>query len=68
MDRYAKIRPKKLGKGLGEMHLKSAECNPKMFGFPVKGFIGTTDQKKGWEKNWSDCLFKFKGTTTIINS
>ncbi len=47
---------KKLGKGLGEMHLKSSESNPKMFGSPVEGFIGTTDQKKGWEENWIDCF------------
>ena len=40
---------KKLGKGLGELHLKSAESNPKMFGFPVEGFIGTTDQKQAWK-------------------
>ena len=45
---------KNLGKGLGEMHLKSAESNPKMFGFPVEGFIGKTVQKKGWEDNWID--------------
>jgi fructosamine-3-kinase len=51
---------KKLGKGLGEMHLKSAESNPKMFGFPVEGFIGTTDQKKGWENNWIDCFLNLR--------
>ena len=51
---------KKLGKGLGEMHLKSAECNPKMFGFPVEGFIGITDQKKGWEDNWTDCFLNLR--------
>ena len=51
---------KKLGKGLGELHLKSAESNPKMFGFPVEGFIGTTDQKKGWEKNWVDCFLNLR--------
>ena len=51
---------KKLGKGLGEMHLKSAESNPKMFGFPIEGFIGTTDQKKGWEDNWLDCFLKLR--------
>ena len=51
---------KKLGKGLGEMHLKSAESNPTMFGFPVEGFIGTTDQKKGWENNWSDCFLNLR--------
>ncbi len=51
---------KKLGNGLGEMHLKSAESNPTMFGFPVKGFIGTTDQKKGWEDNWSDCFINLR--------
>ena len=51
---------KKLGKGLGEMHLKSAESDPNMFGFEVDGFIGTTDQKKGWEDNWTDCFLKLR--------
>ena len=51
---------KKLGKGLGELHLKSAESNPKMFGFPVEGFIGTTDQKKGLEENWIDCFLNLR--------
>jgi len=51
---------KKLGKGLGELHLKSAESNPKMFGFPVDGFIGTTDQKKGLEDNWIDCFLNLR--------
>ena len=51
---------KKLGKGLGEMHLKSSESNPKMFGSPVEGFIGTTDQKKGLEDNWIDCFLNLR--------
>jgi len=51
---------KKLGKGLGELHLKSAESNPKMFGFPVEGFIGTTDQNKGLEDNWIDCFLNLR--------
>ena len=51
---------KKLGKGLGEMHLKSAESNPKMFGSAVEGFIGTTDQKKGWKDNWIDCFLNLR--------
>ena len=51
---------KRLGKGLGELHLKSAESNPKMFGFPVEGFIGTTDQKKGLEDNWIDCFLNLR--------
>ena len=51
---------KKLGKGLGELHLKSAESIPKMFGFPVEGFIGTTDQKKGLEDNWIDCFLNLR--------
>ena len=51
---------KKLGKGLGEMHLNSTESNPKMFGYPVKGFIGITDQKKGWEDNWIDCFLNLR--------
>ncbi|ABV51452.1 Conserved hypothetical protein [Prochlorococcus marinus str. MIT 9215] len=51
---------KKLGKGLGEMHLKSSESNPKVFGFPVEGYIGTTEQKKGWEDNWMDCFLNLR--------
>ena len=51
-----KFDQKNLGKGLGEMHLNSNESNPKIFGFPVEGFIGLTDQKKGWENNWIDCF------------
>jgi len=51
---------KKLGKGLGELHLKSAESNPKMFGFPVEGFIGTTNQKKGLDNNWIDCFLNLR--------
>jgi fructosamine-3-kinase len=51
---------KKLGKGLGELHLKSSESNPNMFGSPVEGFIGTTDQKKGWEDNWIDCFLNLR--------
>ena len=51
---------KKLGKGLGEMHLNSTESNPKIFGYPVQGFIGLTDQKKGWENNWIDCYLNLR--------
>ena len=51
---------KKLGKGLGEMHLKSSESNPKMFGSAVEGFIGTTEQKKGWADNWIDCFLNLR--------
>ena len=51
---------KNLGKGLGEMHLNSTESNPKKFGCPVEGFIGLTDQKKGWEDNWIDCFLNLR--------
>jgi len=51
---------KRLGKGLGEMHLNSTEANPKNFGYPVEGFIGLTNQKKGWEKNWTDCFLNLR--------
>ena len=51
---------KNLGKGLGEMHLNSTESNPKNFGYPIEGFIGLTDQKKGWENNWIDCFLNLR--------
>ena len=59
IDMY-KFDQKKLGKGLGELHLKSAESNPKMFGFPVEGFIGTTNQKKGLEDDWIGCFLNLR--------
>ena len=49
-----------LGKGLGEMHLHSSESNPKMFGYPIEGFIGIINQKKGWENNWIDCFLNLR--------
>ena len=51
---------KKLGKGLGEMHLKSNESNPNKYGYPVEGFIGITKQERGWENNWIDCFIKLR--------
>jgi len=60
IDMHNNFDQKKLGKGLGELHLKSAESNPKMFGLPVEGLIGTTDQKKGLEDNWIDCFLNLR--------
>jgi fructosamine-3-kinase len=51
---------KNLGRGLGEMHLNSTESNPRSFGYPVEGFIGLTDQKKGFENNWIDCFLNLR--------
>tara|TARA_B100000886_G_scaffold314566_1_gene251949 strand:- start:86 stop:964 length:879 start_codon:yes stop_codon:yes gene_type:complete len=51
---------KNLGKGLGEMHLNSNKANPKIFGYPVEGFIGLSDQKKGWENDWIDCFLNLR--------
>ncbi len=60
-----KFDQKNLGKGLGEMHLNSNESNPKIFGFPVEGFIGLSDQKKGWENNWIDCFLNLRITPQL---
>jgi len=51
---------KKLGKGLGEMHLQSNEYAPKKFGYPIDGYIGFTKQIGGWEDNWIDCFIKLR--------
>ena len=50
----------KLGKGLGEMHLESNKFSPSSFGYPIKGYIGTTNQIKGWEKNWIECFINLR--------
>ena len=65
--RMQNFNQKKLGKGLGEMHLNSNESNPKMFGYPVEGFIGITHQKKGWENNWIDCFLNLRIIPQLSN-
>mgnify|MGYP001290775470 FL=1 len=50
----------KLGKGLGEMHIQSNEFNPKRFGYPIPGYIGTTNQIKGWEDDWVNCFINLR--------
>ena len=64
------VDQKNLGIGLGELHLNSNESNPKIFGYPVDGFIGITDQKKGWENNWIDCFLNLRiiPQLSILNS
>ena len=51
---------KKLGKGLGEMHIQSNKLNPKSFGYSDQGYIGTIDQFRGWEENWIDCFINLR--------
>jgi len=51
---------KNLGKGLGEMHIASNGSNPKSFGYPIKGYIGTNEQPKGWENDWADCFINLR--------
>ena len=50
----------KLGRGLGEMHIESNKFNPKSFGYSTQGFIGTTSQIEGWEKNWTKCFINLR--------
>ncbi len=50
----------KLGKGLAEMHIESNKFNLKSFGYPIHGYIGTTNQIKGWEKNWIKCFINLR--------
>ena len=50
----------KLGKGLGEMHIESNKFNPKSFGYPINGYIGTSNQIKGWEENWIKCFINLR--------
>ncbi len=50
----------KLGRGLGEMHIESNKSNQPSFGYPIHGFIGTTNQIKGWEKDWIKCFINLR--------
>ena len=58
---------KKLGKGLGEMHIQSNESNPKSFGYHTQGYIGTTNQMRGWENNWIECFINLRIEPQLAN-
>ena len=49
-----------LGKGLAWLHKKSSENNPSQYGWSADGFIGSTPQAKGWNKNWGDYFVKLR--------
>ena len=49
-----------LGKGLAELHLKSQENTPESFGYPINGFIGTSNQIQGWDANWGDFFINYR--------
>ena len=51
---------KKLGRGLGEMHIESNKLHPKSFGYDLNGYIGTTNQIRGWEKSWIKCFINLR--------
>ncbi len=51
---------KNLGRGLAEMHLKSYENHPPKFGYSIEGYIGTSKQMEGWEKDWSECFVRLR--------
>ena len=54
------VSQKKLGVGIAEIHLNSNKKKPNKFGYSTPGFIGTTKQLDGWEKNWADCFIKLR--------
>ena len=59
LDLY-NLSQKKLGAGIAEIHLNSNKTKPNKFGYSTPGFIGTTKQLDGWEKNWVDCFIKLR--------
>jgi len=54
------LNQKKLGAGIAEIHQNSNKKKTIGFGYPVPGFIGTTKQLDGWEKNWVDCFINLR--------
>ena len=46
--------------GLGEMHIESNKFNQPSFGYPIHGFIGTTNQIEGWDRDWINCFINLR--------
>tara|TARA_Y100000589_G_C27126583_1_gene618788 strand:- start:306 stop:1184 length:879 start_codon:yes stop_codon:yes gene_type:complete len=59
MNMY-KSNQTKLGKGLAKMHFNSHKSNPNKFGYPIEGFIGTSNQIAGWQDDWADFFLKLR--------
>ena len=51
---------KLLGKGLALLHQASTEELNKNFGWESEGFIGSSEQLKGWDSNWGNFFVNFR--------
>ena len=49
-----------LGKGLALLHKSSSEWCQKNFGWEKEGFIGSSNQKRGWDSNWGEFFVNYR--------
>ncbi len=55
-----KSKQNHLGKGLALLHKSSTEKNNKNFGWGKEGFIGSTNQIRGWDSNWGKFFVNYR--------
>ena len=57
-----------LGKGLALLHKSSSEFSKKNFGWEVEGFIGSSPQMRGWERNWGKFFVNYRLKPQLIRA
>ena len=57
-----------LGKGLALLHKSSSEWCQKNFGWEKEGFIGSSNQKRGWDSNWGEFFVNYRLRPQLIQA
>ena len=57
-----------LGKGLALLHKSSSEWCQKNFGWEEEGFIGSSNQKRGWDSNWGEFFVNYRLRPQLIQA
>ena len=57
-----------LGKGLALLHKSSSEWCQKKFGWEEEGFIGSSNQTRGWDSNWGEFFVNYRLRPQLIQA
>ncbi len=57
-----------LGKGLALLHKSSTKENNKKFGWGKEGYIGSNEQKRGWDSNWGKFFVNYRLRPQLVKA
>ena len=65
---FKQFQQNHLGKGLALLHKSSSEWCQKKFGWEEEGFIGSSNQTRGWDSNWGEFFVNYRLRPQLIQA